>query len=567
MTESEFVVAPQQSSTGATMNMVLDWPMRHSKSGKPVTTPTNQAILTACVEAALEDLPDHVQLFRTQLQLCQNNWRQEYGGIFQTVTEIMAEASQATVLRMCQAGLDKAVSSFVMRQNDTTTLSLHEYMNASSSDPPLKTLTFQGKNQSLSSPGGCLFHLASPHGTDENPLWITGSDAIAQLNAWKDYGCMEPSAAMHAQAVCEASDVSVYVQNKTFCLLGVTSELGPAHHLLKIPGARVLGIARGGHKLDQLTQQWVPEHAASSATLQVPAGGANLLEQPLRIAEWILETAPANEPLVLYPLVYMDGEANVRVTVAMDLVVTHVLSHRSNVSLAYLTSPTTVYTIPREAAIDAQARYERDQNEWFSVTQWVRMASLGYWLAPVNTWKQLEDNADEDDNTNVTQQPAVVFNGTFQLQGPNYCLAKTMQMWRGMVAHYHQGIRVAAPHAPGTRTWSVMHSAEAAAAVEGIQYIPPLLTFDVQPSSSLMTAIVLHQLHENDVNNESYRQEQHPLELFWDGAVHGGGWRCPYSYDSILVWTYMLGKMVASRGWCPEGALAPRPTVRSDDNV
>ena len=142
-----------------------------------------------------------------------------------------------------------------------------------------------------------------------------------------------------------------------------------------------------------------------------------------------------------------------------------------------------------------------------------------------------------------------------------------MQMWRCMVARYHQGIRVAAPHAPGTRTWSVMHSPEAAAAVEGIQYIPPLLTFDVQPSSSLMTAIVLHQLHENNVNDESNRQEQHPLELFWDGAVHGGGWRCPYSYDSILVWTYMLGKMVASRGWCPEGALAPRPTVRSDTNV
>ena len=146
MTESEFVVTPPQSTTATTMNMILDWPVRHAKTGKPVTTATNQAILTACVEAALEDLPDHVQVFRTQLQVCQN-WRQEYDGIFQTVTEIMAEASPATVLRMCQAGLDKALSSFVMRQNDTTTVSLREYMTGPSSDSPLETLTFQGKKQ------------------------------------------------------------------------------------------------------------------------------------------------------------------------------------------------------------------------------------------------------------------------------------------------------------------------------------------------------------------------------------------------------------------------------------
>jgi len=349
----------------------------------------------------------------------------------------------------------------------------------------------------------------------------------------------------------------MYVRNTTFCLLGVTSEMGPARSLLALPGANVLGLARGGRKLDQLAA-WCQEHGAATASLHVPEGGANLLEQPLAIAEWIVATAPPDQPLVLLPLVYLDGEANVRVTVAMDFIVAYVLSKRSDVSLAYLTSPTTVYTIPKEAALDAKARYERDQqggSSWFSMNRLLQLASFGHWLAPSNTWTQIEQESDDD--------KPVIFNGVFQLQGPNYCLAKTMQQWRCMVAHAGEGIRVAAPHAPGTRTWSVMHSPEAATAVEGIQYFPPLLTFDVQPSSSLLTAILLHQLHEATAP----LQCRHPLELFWDGAVHGGGWRCPYSYDSILVVTYVLGKTVASKGWCPEGALAPKPTVQGDSNV
>lgn len=570
MTDS--AVKESESRSGSSL---LDWPVR--RAGKPVTTATNQAILTACVEAALAELPDHVEVFRTQLKVCQN-WRQEYPRIFQTVTEIMAAASPGTVVQMCRAGLEKALSTFVLRSSTSSdhpngadsSLSLQQLLMMGPTEQQqqqhelLKTLTYRGNSEQTKQQQQptVLYPLASPHGTDDDPLWVTGTGAVAQLEAWKAYGCLEPSAAAHARAVCLAPDASVYARDRTFCLLGVTSEMGPAKSLLKLPGARVLGVARGGRKLEELAA-WCRAHGAPAATLQVPEGGANLLEQPLAIAEWILAAAPPHQPLVLLPLVYVDGEANVRATVAMDFIVSYVLSRRKSgdVSLAYLTSPSTVYTIPKEAALDAKARYEQDQQQagsWFSMNKLLQMASFGYWLAPANTWAQTDDDDDDDENDNKP----VIFNGVFQLQGPNYCLAKTMQQWRCIVAHA-DGIRVAAPHAPGTRTWSVVHSPEAATALEGIQYFPPLLTFDVQPSSSLLAAIVLHQLHPAT----DPPQCRHPLELFWDGAVHGGGWRCPYSYDSILVVTYLLGKTVAPKGWCPEGALAPKPTTRSDANV
>lgn len=221
---------------------------------------------------------------------------------------------------------------------------------------------------------------------------------------------------------------------------------------------------------------------------------------------------------------------------------THVLQHHpSTVSLVYLTSPTTIYTIPKEAALDAQGRYLAQ--DWKN--QMLSVVSLGQWLQPANTWKQI----DESDTP-------IVFNGAYNLQGPNYLLAKLMQQWRCMVAAA-DGVPVHAPHAPGTRTDSVRHNPQAAVALEGLQYIPPLLTFDVGPCSSLMTAIMLHQLAVSRDTTAAKPAPRHPMELFWDGAVHGGGWRCPYTSESIVAWTFLLGKTWAEPGWCPPAALAP----------
>jgi hypothetical protein len=527
-----------------TMTMMdsLDWPLKNEATGKPATTGTNHAVLLAALEPAAVEQPEKVEGLRQQIQNCSGRrWRQGYVQIYQAFVEIQAQASPAVVKAMCKAGLEEAEKQFVFRSEDDSTVSLTEAFEKTY--PPLSTLTYRGKQPVEEK----RFQLASPHGTDDNPLWVAGRDAVAQLEAWENYGCMEPSAAAHAREVCLAEDASVYVQDTTFCLLGLTSEMGPVRSLLKLPGAHVLGVARGGTKLEKLVD-WIEVNGATRAMLQVPEGGADLLGQAPAIAEWIVQTAPANRRLAISPLAYLDGEACTRVSVAMDKIVTTVMEKRKNVSLVYLTSPATCYTIPKEAALDAKKRYE--ERNLFSVSNVLAMASFGHLFRPANTWKQLEENPNS----------SVVFNGVYSLQGPNYCLAKTMQQWRCILAN-SEGVRVCAPHAPGTRTVSVTHNEDFAAALEGMQYFPPHLAFDVKPCSSLLAAIILSQLHQKESPKLN-----HPLELFFDGSVHGGSWRCPYAAESLGVCAYAMGKLDPSR-WCPADALAPKPEPPAERNT
>jgi hypothetical protein len=522
--------------------MILDWPTR--KGSKPATTALNQAIYKAAAAALRDEQPDATDAVLAALEQSASStrWRRDYIAVVEQFVRVQASASPQVLVQSCRAGLDCATQSFVFRDTATTpefTVSIADAF-ASAETARLKSVTIQGSKK-LPASANVPFSLASPHGTDTDPIWITGDDAVAQIHTWREYGCMEPSAAEHATATCTTPNASELVRDQTFVLLGVTSEMGPARHLLQIPGAHVLGVARSGPKLEAL-QKWFRIHGSVNTTLQCAAADL-LTDDVIAVAQWILQTAPKDQPLVLMPLAYMDGEANVRVTVAMDAIVTQVLQkHPSSVSLACLTSPTTIYTIPKKAALDAQGRYLYQSQNWKH--QMLSVVSLGQWLQPASTWKQIDEN-----------DSPIVFNGAFHLQGPNYLLAKLMQQWRCIVAAA-DGVSVHAPHAPGTRTDSVRHNPQAAVALEGLQYIPPLLTFDVGPCSSLMTAILLHQLA---VSRESGKplSRQHPMELFWDGAVHGGGWRCPYSSESIVAWTFLLGKTWAEPGWCPPTALAP----------
>ena len=534
--------------------MVLDWP--HRNGSKPVTTALNQAIFKAAATVLANELPEETKMFIDALDQCKSKkWRQDYIPFMEQFVRLQSKASPPVLVESCRAALDFATKSFVVRSDDdispdnNTVISIEQAFSVPSNNSsvlPLPTETLVG-TAAMTKENGYQFKLASPHGSDSNPIWISGDDAIAQVNAWTDYGCMESSAADHAKHVLSSQNVSDYVSGKTFCLLGITSEMGPTTHLLKIPGSHVLGIARAGPKFDSL-KEWFQSNGPIGTTLQLTA--ADLLNDMVAIAQWIITTAPTNQPLILMPLAYMDGEANVRVTVAMDAIVSYVIQHRSSsvdVSLVYLTSPTTIYTIPKEAALDAKQRYENQGLSW--TNQMISLASFGHWLRPSNSWTQLDGDEFNQKDT------IIVYNGAYNLQGPNYCLAKLMQQWRCIVANDDANVlSVHAPHAPGTRTLSVRHNSQAAVAIEGIQYFPPMVTFDVLPCSSLLTAIVLHQLQQGKT------RPPHPMELFWDGAVHGGGWRCPYSSESILALTFVLGTAWAKPGWCPLGALAPKPT-------
>lgn len=151
--------------------------------------------------------------------------------------------------------------------------------------------------------------------------------------------------------------------------------------------------------------------------------------------------------------------------------------------------------------------------------------------------------------------PAIL-NGLVPSHGPNYALAKTMQFWRCMVAA-SVGQLVSAPVAPPTRTENLVRHPTVRAVLEGIQHIPPLMTFNAETTSSLMTAILLSQLQSPQPTLN------HPTHVIWDGSVHGGIWRCPYIPASIHAVSYLAG-VVTEKGYIPKAE--PREGVEDNDD-
>jgi hypothetical protein len=295
----------------------MEWPLQDPKSGKPVTTPTNQAIWAAAIEAAYAERPDAAAAWKERLLKCNSTqWRNDYMHLIEEFVHIQARCSSETILKMCHAGLDAANKAFVFLPPGNVDLSNCVTIEKAFSiepnsweGPPFETTTYTGQ-QYIADHQETPFQLASPYGTDDKPIWLKGgmggimddensqSDytvAAGQLDAWDDYGCMEPSAAEHAKNVMALSNVVPLVQDKTFVLLGLTSEMGPALHLLKIPHAHILGVARGGEKINALVRH-LEQYGATTTKLQIPCSnngkkvvlGADLLKQgpPLSFYRW-----------------------------------------------------------------------------------------------------------------------------------------------------------------------------------------------------------------------------------------------------------------------------------------
>lgn len=509
--------------------LLLDWPERNG--AKPVTTGTNQRIWRA---ASLED-----PAFVSALDSC-SNWRNDYPSIIESFVRLQLNDGAAHAIRMCQAGLDEAMQAFVLRNEDglavrSLAAAVQERISALHvpSECKLETESFVGTR---TTPTTAAFRLASPHGTDADPLWITDPEcAHAQLKAWEDYGCMETSATKASARVSQLP--SAPTQDKLFVLLGVTSELGPARQIFRLPNTHVLGVSRKGSRQKELAQLF-QEIAPPSSSLRLCS--ANLLSDFFEIADWILQEASTSEhstkQLVVCSLVYMDGEANVRATLAMDSIVQIILAKHSNVALSYLTSPATVYTIPPAAARFAELLHEEQP--------WTKRLLF----QPQMTWSQ------------EPQGPTapILYNGIVHLQGPNYCLAKTLQQWRCIVtAATDPSVTISAPHAPPSRTVSVTHNATAAAALNGQPWVAPaLLPLDANVASALMTSILIHHLQEPPTMDKS-----NPFALFWNGAVHGGMWRCPFTMGSISVPSYLAGRLMGR----PPTAVALGPWPRTEE--
>jgi hypothetical protein len=338
------------------------------------------------------------------------------------------------------------------------------------------------------------FGLANP----KNPRdTLYGLEACAQVDAWHKYGVMETSASVLAKTTLTNSNLSSPMSNKRFVLLGCTSELGPAKSLLLIPGATILGIARGGKKLDALLD-YARYNAPDDTTFLYNPKGADLMSEGPQIAQWILDqTSPENE-LVIVPLAQLEEEADVRVAVAMDLIIQRIFRQREKSTLCQYMSPASVMVLPPMAATNAQKRLE-ERPTW---EKWTNTLTMGKWLQP---------------SLPTSNNDFTILNGLVTAQGPQYALARALQQWRCMITYYRDAHIVAAPFAPPTRTKSMIANSAIESALEGMHHFEPMLAFDVEPASTLMASILVSQIQ--FMNRPLPDMDENPFTMFWDGAV------------------------------------------------
>jgi hypothetical protein len=116
---------------------------------------------------------------------------------------------------------------------------------------------------------------------------------------------------------------------------------------------------------------------------------------------------------------YADGGAHVRVTAAVDAMLSRLTDEDATTALAYLATPTDAFVVPSEVVEASTAAYE-GRGAVRLVQAPLRVVSRGRLFLP-NYETALPDGSGVADIL-VPQQ------------GPNYAMAKRIQRWRGIVA-------------------------------------------------------------------------------------------------------------------------------------
>lgn len=498
--------------------------------GKVSTTATGKEIWAAAVGELDADLADAIR--------AEKDWRHNYAGYAKRVADLgvsSPEAAMSIAANGCKAAND-AFQFF--RDGKRTSLEA-----AAPREPfGFHTGIVRGEGTHMS----MLPRVPhNPPGSEPHVRTVLDLGSAANLvQAWADYGSCEASCAQSIRAfgAMDMKQSRAAISENVFVLLGATSELGPFKSLMEV-GATVVAISRNGAKLATLIssmdkcagsvvvplsveQSTLPEDDVTGLS---SVAGADLIAQTPEVIAWLSQLFP-EKTLVLDMLVYLDGEANVRASVAMDMICAQVAANRGpgKTALAYLVSPATAHPVSPEA---------RDVSvEAYKNRSWL-MSAVG-----AGPSYGLEDQTKGDYRPKIP-----VLNGCIVKQGPNYCLAKTMQQWRALVARA-DGQVVSANLAPPCRTVSVCRNPQIAAALEGLTWFPPLACYDPDTVSAIMTILLLWDLAAPESSAQPATPLDNPSQLFVQNAFHGGNWRCAYNAEEgMLAMTgFVIGKVTTS---------------------
>ena len=445
---------------------------------------------------------------------------------------VMAGAvNPAAVFTVSEDGLDSARRRFVFRRH-----------GARSSLPEAMEL-FQGKRFA-----SVTVHGVQPPESDLSLPYhgrrLFGDDLRRQIDHWVASGTAEPGLATALNLLLDNPEW-LDLRDVDVAVLGAGAEMGPTRSLLRW-GATV-------HAVDlphpDLWQRLIATTRSTAGSLRIPIelddsgnppfvvgglvhpddddtvaarAGADLLQRTPELRTWLAEI---EQPFVLGTYAYAQGAAHVLLSMAADAIVADLLAARNDITLAYLATPTDVFMVPM-AAVDESRR------------RWDARGLSGLVQTPLRLLHQFEPNYP----TTYLSDDAIEFGINDSLlpqQGPNYALAKRLQRWRALVARA-SGTPVSLNLAPATRTKSVIRNRALAAAYASAGRFG-IEVFDPSTSTTLMAALLVHDLRNPAAAANPATPLRNPMDLFAQAANHGGLWRTAYSPRSVLGVAALLG--------------------------
>lgn len=490
--------------------------------GKRSTLATGRAVFADCIRDVDPELADRIEHTK--------DW---HSGYLTPVRDIVAAAAQRSdaAVGISQAGLSSMQRRFRFVRGDMET-TLAESMQLYRK-PGFASVTVHGtsaRETDLSVPyrGRRLF----------------GDDLRRQIDSWVDRGIAEPSFAVALNRVLD-NPAWLDLTGVDLAVLGAGAEMAPSRQLLRwgatihaidLPKpdvwSRLIGITRNTSGILRLPIALDAEGAppfvvdgrvhADDDEAVAAAAGADLLQLTPEIRTWLNEIGG---PFVLGNYAYADGALHVLLSVATDAIASDLLSERSDITLAYLATPTDAFMVPIEAVRESQRR-------------WEARGLSGMLQAPLRVLRQFEPNYPHTLNT-ADGRVVGINDSLVPQQGPNYALAKRIQRWRAIDARTN-GVPVSLNLAPATRTQSVIKNRALAAAYAGAGRFG-VEVFEPSTSAALMAALLVHDLRSPSSDANPSIPLENPMDLFAQAANHGGLWRAAYAPRSVLGIAALLG--------------------------
>lgn len=449
----------------------------------------------------------------------ERDWRGGYPRHVRALVEASV-ADAGAALAVARAGL-AAAAARLRFVRDGAESSLAEAMAAPRHDL-LRTASIRGRDAAPAP-------LAVPYRGRE----LAGDALLRQLDDWVARDIVEPS---FAQALRQVHDNPDWLDlaDQQLALLGAGAEIGPLGWLLQrraqvvavdLPRPaiwqRLIATARRSNGRLHLPLRGTVAADADDETLAQHAG-ADLLTETPEIAAWL---GSFEAPLTVGAFAYLDGALHLRVAAAMDAIQASAAA-RPETTLAMLGTPTDIAVVPAEVMQAVHARYAQ------------RPLAQRLWQQPLHG---LSGGRLFTRNIAAAANGLGIADALIVQQGPNYALAKRLQQWRALVARAG-GCRVSARVAPPSLTGSVlsnplMGAAYRSAAMFGVE------AFEPATASSLMAALLVHDLRNPRSVADPGTPLPHPLLLFADAAHHGGLWRSPFAARSALPVASLTGTL------------------------